>query len=246
MTHVRTLLSHSSKIFTALVAAALVFTWTTNAQAKHEPDHIPANKVAVAASETEVSGPNEKVLLMRTHMRNPNSKALQISVTAECSITTELFTQGDATAEAEGLVDVWIEIVEEDGSRRHVTVSDRDESEGRVTFCNQKNRRTTSFGDDEDHAIETFLRTKSAAGFNWIDLHTGNGIKIIEVYAEMIEDASNPTATSDATALAVVGNRTLVVEPIDTALGETKTEDDVPAEEPEGSALCVGPICSPN
>ena len=95
------------------VVAALLLNPLGTADAKHEEGHVPANKVAVAASEFEVSGEGERVLLMRTHMRNPASKALQISVTAECSILTELITGGTGPsdmAEATGRVEVWVEI----------------------------------------------------------------------------------------------------------------------------------------
>lgn len=239
----RSILRDASGLVAALLVLLLaVAALQTGAEAKHEEGHVPANKVAVAASTFEVSEPGAPVLLMRTHMRNPASKALQLSVTAECSITTELSNMGDSTADAEGRVDVWVDIVEEDGTRRTVSVAEgeAEQDDGRVTFCNQRFRRTTSFQDDQEHAIDTFLRTKSAAGFNWVDLETGNGIKTVEVWAQL-EDT---THAGDATALSVVGRRTLVVEPIDTALGETKTEDDVNDDgggtESESTSLPMG------
>lgn len=189
------------KSFTAIAVAGLLAMTVLGSVALG--DHKPADKVAGAGAETEVVGPGEEIVLLSEEVRTADPTDLVLSVTAECSIVTNVTTVGNDEQRAFGEVKVWVEI---DGE--HVAVSSADSDAGRVVFCNRAyQRRTTNF-DDEDATIETFFETRQANGFNWMALNVGHGVHTIEVKATLTEEATN-----NATAEAVVGNRTLIVEP---------------------------------
>lgn len=144
---------------------------------------------------------------------------LIIQVTAECAIFTALTTTGNDTAQAFGEVKVWVEL---DGT--HVPVATADLDEGRVVFCNRRYHRTTTLFDDEDATIESFIDTRTANGFNWLALNAGsyddpaNGFGIIDV---AVKATLTEGTMGDATAEAVVGNRTVIVEPTKASNHET-------------------------
>lgn len=173
--------------------------------------HTPADKVVASGSKVEVTEPGETVVLSSGILRSSAPSDLLISVTAECSIATDVKTEGNDDQMAEGVVEVWTEI---DGNRVGInsvptsTTSAESQDDGEVVFCNRSFRRKTTLFDDEDATIETFERTREASGFNWVALNVGKGTHEVVVKARLTE-----TATNKATADAAVGNRTLVVEP---------------------------------
>jgi hypothetical protein len=81
----------------------------------------------------------------------------------------------------------------------------------KVTFCNRTYSRTVTDAEDplDGQDIEDdFIDTKNANSFNWLRLNMGSGTHTIVVKATLTE-ATN----GDATAEAVIGNRSLIVEP---------------------------------
>ena len=177
---------------------------------------------------------------------------LMLSLTAECSIVTALRTGDDDaggvdTDEAEGKIDIWIEIDE-----RRVPVSTDDTVRpGEVTFCNQmhQQRQTASEGTG-DSGIDTFddyLRTKTANSFNWIALDAGfayddealNGNNIIDiaVKARLTDTTAGTTACSIGSkncSEAIIGHRTLIVEPENASVHEDVTFVDTDSAGDEG------------
>ena len=65
----------------------------------------------------------------------------------------------------------------------------------------------TTAGFTESETISDYLNTREANGFNWASLDSGNGIHTITVKGEFTKTATNGTAS------AIIGNRTLVVDP---------------------------------
>lgn len=194
----------------AVIAGGLLFGLVVPAGAGHEP----ADKVSASGSTREVFTPGPH-LLMSERVKTAKPTDLILGVTAECSITTDVTTVGTDTQGAEGLVRVWIEI---DGTP--VPVSSTDNDAGQVVFCNRLYERSTQLGaDDTNDSIRTFMRTRSANGFNWMALNVGSATHTIEVWAELVTDA-----TARSSALAVVGNRTLIVEPVKSANDEAVSE----------------------
>lgn len=175
----------------------------------------PANKAAAAGSSIEVFTPGVHLLLSE-NIRTNKTTDLVLQVTAECGITTDVQTVGsdDQTGFAE--VRVWVEI---DGIP--VPVGANDPDRGRVIFANRTYQRTTVFLDPDDvnDSIRTFMDTRCSNGFNWMALNVGMGIHRIEVKAELKTEA-----TARATARAVVGHRTLTIEPVKCANNEAVTD----------------------
>lgn len=178
----------------------------------------PANKVSASGSETEVvrATPGSNVVTILTEVvKTSKPTDLILGVTAECAITTDVTTVGSDDQTAVGDVKVWIEI---DG--QPVPVSSADADKGKVVFCNRTYQRQTALGsDDEEDSIRTFMATRAANGFNWMALNVGSATHKIEVKAEL-----TTSQTARASAIAVIGNRTLIVEPTKSANNETVSE----------------------
>lgn len=179
--------------------------------------HRPADKVAVAGSAIEVmttplvdgqSSLTETIL--EGTMKTSTPADLMIQVTLECALLTDITTDTVNQPESEAIatVKVWVEI---DGAAVPVSSGDTTEP-GRVVFCNRAYRqKVTELDDDNDnHVFEQFLRTRSANAFNWIKLNVGSkpSPHTIKVKAQL---TAQVTGAGDAKA--IVGKRTLVVEP---------------------------------
>lgn len=193
----------------AVLAAGIVVQQSVGAQA----GGLPANKASAAGATTEVSGPNERVVLLSEVIKTSSPTDLLLTVSLECAITTELSTTGNDSADAAGAAKIAVLI---DG--RPVPVAQGDADGGQVTFCNRAEGRTTSLFDDEDATIETFQRTRQANAFSWMALNTGAGTHTVEVVGRLTQET-----TGDATATLAIGNRTLIIEPTKAANNEAVT-----------------------
>lgn len=197
-------------ICAAGVAAVVGLGGSPGAVATHEP----ADKVSAAGSTTEVFSPQESVVLLSERVKTAKPTDLILGVTTECSITTELTTVGNDFSEAMGQVKIWVEI---DGKPVPVAADDTTEP-GRVVFCKDLYQRQTTLFDDEDATIRTLQDTRNANGFNWMAQNVGAATHLIEVKASLTTNASD-----NAQALAAVGKRTLIVEPVKAANDEEIT-----------------------
>ncbi len=216
MTHASTLAAKASKIFIALLATALVYTLGGQAQATHQP----ADKVAASAGIDEIAfaANGETVQLLEETFRTSTTSDLLLQVAAECAITTEITTVGNDTEAARGQLKFHMTIETAGGEPRPVgvtqestsTTTSQDNDGGEVVFCDRKYERQTSLFDDEDATIRTFMDTRNANAFNWVELNAGKGIHTIRLYATYTEEETS----ADASALAAVGRRTLIVEPV--------------------------------
>lgn len=190
----------------------------------------PANKVAASGSTTEIVHAAADTLLLSETVRINNPTDLIIGVTAECAILTEVTNSANGQTErAFGEVKIYVTI---DGIP--VKVSSTDAEAGKVVFCNraQEQQWTDSQdpvtgGDDGEDQLRQYLDTRTANAFNWMALNVGttypgidgSDVHKIEVWADW-----DVQATANAVAKAAVGNRTLVLEPVKAAVGETVTE----------------------
>lgn len=195
-------------------------------------DHEPANKVAAAGSEVEVMGPGDAVPILQETLKTSSPADLILQLTAECDILTDLTTGGNGaedSAGAFGQVRTWITIDD-----KVVPVSSDDATEtGKVVLCNRAHNKSVT--DAEDPADGTdeerdMTQTRQANGFNWLALDTGflydspaNGNNILEivVWAEFTEEVVNR-----AEAEALVGHRTLIVEPTSASIHEQPAATD--------------------
>ena len=181
----------------------------------------PANKPAVAINRGNITfiEDGETVKILQETVKTSKPTDLLFSVTAESSILTHLTTTGNQTSSADGTLSVYVtvngQVVHPTGGpgQGHPTNGDTAE----VIFANQAYTRTTSFNTlDQDHSIETYLRTKHASGFNWAVLNAGSGTHVIEVWARF-----NDAESGNGTAEGVVGNRSLVVQAVKCEVDET-------------------------
>ena len=206
---------------TLLAAGALIALGTTVLPQGAEATHQPADKVVAAGSKIEVMSPNAEVTLLSSTLRASSPTDLILAVSMECSIFTRLVTGpssdgGTDTAMASGHVRAWLEIdgnvVPVNGISQTPLVpppagSDAD----KVTFCNRTYQRTVTDAEDPldgQDVEDDFIDTKAANSFNWLRLNLGSGVHRIELKGTLSQATSG-----DATAHAVVGNRSLIVEP---------------------------------
>lgn len=227
MTYSHTALRTGSKIFWALVAAAMIFTLTGNAA---EANHQPADKVVAAGSKVAIvpgpftAGPGGTELLSTT-FRSSSPSDLMIHLAMECSILTNLKNQGGSdsgrttTSEAEGSIRAWLELdgkivpindVSSNPQPQHEAIGDDTD---KVTMCENERKQTLTDAEDgmDGHdTLETYHRTKRANAFNWISLNVGNGIHTLKVMSDLRIRTEGGEGNF---AEGLVGNRFLIVEP---------------------------------
>ena len=195
-------------------------------------DHEPANKVAAAGSETEVVAPGQTVAVLQERVKVSSGADLILSATAECDILTDLTTGGNGaedSAGAFGQVRMFITIDD-----TVVPVSSDDVTEtGKVVFCNRAHNKSIQDGETPEDGTDEerdMTQTRQANGFNWLALDTGfgyddpaNGNNILDIvlWAEFTEETTNR-----AEAQALVGHRTLIVEPTNASIHEQPAATD--------------------
>lgn len=195
--------------------------------------HTPADKVVAAGdSLTPVEeGTNQTILTATIKSSKPSD--LMMHVSAECSVSIEHSRDGKTSDNfGEGFARVWITVDNKivpimttsqppQDPAAQPTGTDKD----KVTFC----RRTERYSKTDNNAAclatppappvvnqceqETwFQETKSANAFNWVRLNVGSGEHTIRVQAD-VSDTESATAPDTTSAKALIGNRTLIVEP---------------------------------
>jgi len=184
----------------------------------------PADKAVAAASKTAVMAPGTNKTLMSATFKTSKPEDLLISVSAECSILTNTVIHGGPnaatdSASAGGRVRVWLELDGKIVALQSTSQPPQDpnaqpagDDTDKVTFCDQVHQRTVTDNESDSDGTDgstDYLKTKSSAAFNWVRLNAGSGDHTLVVKADLILD----TATADSSAEAVVGNRTLVIEP---------------------------------
>ncbi|MGE5527301.1 MAG: hypothetical protein ACM3Q9_01400 [Methanosarcina sp.] len=171
----------------------------------------PANKVVAAGSHTVVMAPEQGATLLSARMSTAKPTDVVLQVALECSILTTVTNVGTSTASAGGQVRVWTEV---DGQIVPVESTSEPPQEtppggtdaDKAVFCARTH--TVEFMPlTETETIKQFQETKNADAFNWLRFNLGAGEHTITVKADLNSEAVNGTAE------AIVGNRTLIVEP---------------------------------
>lgn len=180
----------------------------------------PADKVGVAGSTmtvlevatTDTENHSATHTLLSGTLKSSSPTDLLIQPTAETALWTTVATVGNDSSRARARITCWIEL---DGKRVLVSsdykktgLSRKQASE--VVFDKRAHRMETMQFDDEDARIEHFLKTRSANGFNWITLDVGNGNHTLEFKGRLDVNVDDPNAEAKA----IVGPRTLIVEPV--------------------------------
>jgi len=211
--------------------------------------NAPADKVTVAGSTMDVVDAGSTVTVLSATLKTSTPEDLVLQLTSECSIVTQVFTSGTASATAAGEVDMQVfvdknavPIVSVPGQNAQKPPSSLDD--GRVVFCDRVNTQNFVDGDSTSvtaaDMLTEYQRTKQADGFNWAAFNVGQGLHTISVKATFCTYASasltqppqcttgSTTAASCSTpgntttcADAVIGNRTLIVDPTSLAQNQT-------------------------
>jgi hypothetical protein len=183
----------------------------------------PANKAGAAATSEEIFAPGENQLLLSKQFKAGGPIDLVLQVAAECSIVTNVETVGNDDQEANGHIEVWMTL---DG--KPVVNGPGDHEVGHVVFCDRSYRRQTlnfqsedGEEDEGDETMRTYFSTRSSHGFNWVALDIGSGLHSLKVWATLtagtvcrpVGEGSTCTVNPNTTAAAVVGNRSLIIEP---------------------------------
>ena len=199
------------------VPATLAATGTSSAQ--------PADKAVAAGSHTQTLPPDGTQQILSATFKTSKPEDLLISVSAECSILTDVVIAGNpmpgATDDqtASGDVRVYLKL---DGKvvpmqdtsappQDPVASGNGDALKDSATFCDRVFRRTVGDSEANPDGIDSsrdYLSTKSANAFNWVRLNTGSGDHTLQVFATF-----TTSATQGSNADAYIGNRTLIVEP---------------------------------
>lgn len=210
---------------TALGLAMTVGVLATGGQASG----IPANKVAASGSSLEVVGANESKVVLSETVKINNPTDLIIGVNAECGILTEVTNSANGETErAFGEIAIQVFI-----NNRPVPVSDDDPDNGKVVFCNRAQEQQwtdtatgPNAGDDSEDQLRQFTDTKMANSFEWLALNVGTEYGGTEDNVHKITVVATWTteATAGAVAEALIGNRTLILEPVKGANDERVTD----------------------
>jgi hypothetical protein len=201
----RPFLRYTAATLSGLFAWGIAFTTS----ADHRPNHEPANKVAVTASTDVVFGPGTEVTLLEEQIRTASRTDLILSVSLRCLILVRTTQSPPADmSHVLAVATVWVEV---DGVPVPVSTHD----DGRVPFCDQSRLITTT---DLDEVNATSRTLGGAHAFNWMRLDAGQGVHTITVKAELLD-----TEGVADNARAVIGQRTLIIEPVKLARGDVPT-----------------------
>jgi hypothetical protein len=178
---------------------------------------IPANKTAASGSETEIIGANNSAVVLSETVKINNPTDLIIDVSAECALLTQVTsTANGSTSRAMGQIKMWVTI---DG--KYVPVSAEDSDHGQVVFCSRAQEQQWTDGtvppDDGKDQLRQYLDTRDANAFNWMALNVGetyqgttDNVHKVELHASWVTSTSG----AGAIATAIVGNRTMILEPV--------------------------------
>jgi hypothetical protein len=209
-----------SKRTTAVLVPWLIAAMLMVVIATRQPGQagMAANKAGAASSKIEMAEENEDKIVLSKKIKTGGPQDLILAVTAECSIVTNVQTIANETDDqsASGHIETWVTI-----NGKPVANGDGVE---RVVFCDRTyHRKITNFSDDDDETndtIQTYFNTRSSHAFNWVALDVGSGIWQIDVHVKLSRGAeakcteAQVLGTEDGTcSLAVIGNRTLVIDP---------------------------------
>lgn len=180
----------------------------------------PADKAVAAGSTRAVLAENQTETLLSATFRTSKTTDLIMSVSLECSILTSLVTNNETPTSTAGAgLRAWLEIdgvpvAVEDLSappQDPADTAEGDPATDAVTFCDREYAR--SVVDDENPADgvdeeDDYIQTKSSHSFTWVRMNAGSGVHTVELVGTL-RDSQTGGGDSEA----IIGNRTLIIEP---------------------------------
>lgn len=215
----------SSRAITFLTLATAAAVAVPVALAATGGNGTPANKAVAAASRTATVTQNGEQKILSATFRTSKPEDLLISLSAECSILTDVVIAGSGTPgatddqTAQGAVQVYLKLDDQIVSLTDTSAPPQDPAAATpgdkvrdaVTFCDRIHRRVVGDSENAQDGIDSsrdYQLTKQANAFNWVRLNAGSGIHTLEAWAVFTTSATTP---SDAKAY--IGKRTLIIEP---------------------------------
>jgi hypothetical protein len=200
--------------------------------------HQPANKAASSASSIrDITGTNgQSTPILRETMKVSDPVDLILQNTLECALVTQVITGDEEgapeattdTAQSEAQIEVRVtidgKVVPVDSIGDDPTQPGVQTDDGWVVFCNRLYRQTQTDRDDDGDIdqMDSYIATRTANAFNWFAFDVGrdydspnfpvgdNNNNIVEV---VVEARWTEVATEDAVAEAMIGRRSIIVEP---------------------------------
>lgn len=186
---------------------------------------MPANKAVAAGSKVKSIAVNGVEELMSATFKTSKPEDLLITISAECSILTDVVIPGSAdpgatqTASARGAVRIWavldgkiVPIEDVSAPPQNPADNGNGTDADKVTFCDRLHQRTVTDMEDPQDGIDgsrDYQDTKSANAFSWVRLNAGSGPHTLKVFGEFTTTATG----AGSNAAAYVGNRSLIIEP---------------------------------
>ena len=205
-----------------LAALAAVLLWPLGTDAGG-PQNIPANKTAVSVSKVKVlegtkylANPPLKTTLLSETVKTPNNGDLVAYFTTECFIGSydidSDFVWGFVLDGRRAAVKVWVEV---DGERRSP----------RINICSHGIfQLDVPAVPNQVFAVE-LEKFGGAYAFNFPILGLSNGTHHIAIKAKLEANVLNLDGIPDEGIIAVIGARSLIVDPIKVRVGETLGDD---------------------
>jgi hypothetical protein len=212
------------RVWVAAAAAAGLVGGYFMTQSLASGSGMPANKAVAGGSKVKSIAVNGVEELMSATFKTSKPEDLLISVSAECSILTDVVIPGSAdpgatqTASARGAVRVWVELdgkivpIEDVSTPPQSPEGHAGTDADKVTFCDRLHQRTVTDKEDPEDGVDgsrDYQDTKSANAFTWVRLNAGSGAHTLKVFGQFTTSAVG----AGSNAAAYVGNRSLVIEP---------------------------------
>ena len=193
----------------------------------------PADKMVAAGSTTKVLEDPAPVTILTGTMKTSKPTDVMIQTTLECSILTSLTTDNEnKSSSAMNQVRVWAEVDGKVVALQQTSSPPQDPTAAggdadKVTFCERTYQRSVENQEQLDllgevDSEQDYIDTKSAHGFNWVQMNLGSGLHTIAIKAQFTKSETGAGTTS-----AYIGNRSLIVEPTkmanDAVIGEAGT-----------------------
>jgi len=178
--------------------------------------NYPADKATFTSGKTVIADPglpgaSAPVEVLSAKMRTSAPADLELSLTSECTILSNITNMGNDTQGYSTTVKLWVTV---DGTPVSVVPGPTTtgassgggaSDDGKVVFCNREFTRSTAF-DSQNESIQDIETTEQANAFNWVAPNVGNGIHDIQVFAEF-----DNTNQGDATSHGVITRRSLTI-----------------------------------
>jgi len=179
----------------------------------HAGGGTPADKVTAAGKNETVEQPSGSATILTATMNTSKPTDLILTVSAECSILTTVTNMGSSTSSAEGQVKLYVTVDNAIVPVQSISDAPQNTPPGggdvdKTVFC-ERLHQVEFMPTTTTDRISQYESTKNADAFTWLRQNVGAGSHTIKVIAEF-----STNVVGSGTAEAIIGNRTLVIDPV--------------------------------